>query len=110
MGKRQKVTLRFPAPFGEMTVPRHVEKVLRLVQGSGTTGISTLELTEAGCINPGKAICRLRKWGAVIVTELKDVMDAKGEIRPLVAHYRFHGWRVDADWVLNEYSAYKDQS
>jgi hypothetical protein len=110
MSKRQKVTLKFPAPFGEMTVPRHVEKVLRLVQGSGSTGISTLGLTEAGCINPGKAICKLRKLGAVIVTELKDVLDPKGEIRPQVAHYTFRGWRVDANWVLNEYHAYKDQS
>ncbi len=97
MKKRQKLTVNLPNLTPFVTLPRYQGKVLREIIDSGCEGINTLQLTEAGCINPAKAVSFLRKKGALIASELRDVEDSRGEIRPQIAHYKYCGWRFVTD-------------
>jgi hypothetical protein len=98
MSKPQKLTVSLPNRTPAVTLPRHLGKTLEQVIASGTRGISTMKLIEAGCLNPAKAISTIKKQGALILKELKDTEDSKGEVHPRVAHYYYLGWQPDAVW------------
>jgi hypothetical protein len=96
MNKPQKLTVSLPNLTPTVTLPRHPGRTLEHVIASGTKGISTLELIEAGCLNPSAAISAIKKQGALIQKELRNVEDSNGEVHPRVAHYTYFGWRFDA--------------
>ena len=100
MNKRPFWTLKAPKTFAPVTLPRRLDKVLRHVIESGPTGISTLELIAAGCLNPARSISDIRRLGGLISRELRPAEDFLGETHPQVAHYGYCGWRVTVSQVL----------
>jgi hypothetical protein len=110
MSKPQKLTVSLPNLTPTVALPRHLGKTLEQVIASGTKGISTMKLIEAGCLNPAKAISAIKRQGGLILKELKDTADSQGEIHPRVAHYTYCGWRFDAAWPHNTTNPYKESA
>jgi hypothetical protein len=110
MSKRQKLTVSLPNLTPTITLPRHLGRVLQHVIDSGSEGVNSFELTRAGSLNPTRAISDLRKRGALISRELRDVEDSFGEIHPGVAHYIYCGWHFDAAWQHNTTNPYKESA
>jgi hypothetical protein len=95
MNQRRYLTVSLPNPKPSVTLPRRVGEVLVHVRDSGPRGISSMALLELGCLNPTNAISALKKSGALIETELREVVDRRGENHPRVAHYAYYGWRSE---------------
>ena len=90
MKSRQRVTVYLPNPTPSVVLPSNLARVLDRVIGS--KGISSLELSVVGCLNPVRAISYLKKRGAIILTDRRDVVDSEGVTHPRVAHYIYVGW------------------
>lgn len=56
--------------------------------------VNTLYFLRAGVLSPAAGIAKLKKLGAIIVTELRSVTDANGTLRKNVAHYKFVRWSL----------------
>jgi hypothetical protein len=108
MSKRQHLTVNLPNHKPTVTLPLQLGKTLQHVIESGTKGISTLELTEAGCLNPANAISDIRKQGALIMRELRPAEDSRGEVHRRVAHYTYCGWHLDSSWQQDKTNPSED--
>ncbi|MFT7042353.1 MAG: hypothetical protein ACJAW7_001110 [Candidatus Azotimanducaceae bacterium] len=100
MNTNPRRSLKLPKTFAPVTLPRRLDKVLSHVIKSGDTGISTLELTAAGCFDPTRSISDIRSLGGLISSELRHAEDFLGETHPQVAHYKYCGWRVTVSQLL----------
>jgi hypothetical protein len=54
--------------------------------------VSTIDFLKAGILSPAAGVAKLKKKGAIIVTELRTVTDSSGKQRKNVAHYKLVGW------------------
>ena len=94
MPKPEKITVELPNMMRSVELPPSLALTIQLIIfWSDRGGVSTLQLIEAGVMSVHKSVCLLRKAGAIIHTDLKDVENAfslsshKG-----VAHYTYKGW------------------
>ena len=110
MNKGNMLTLDLPNLTPTVILPRHLGKTLKYVVAAGTKGISTVELVEAGCSRPSQAISNIKKHGAFIRKELRDVEDKYGEVHPRVAHYTYCGWLFDAACPYNTTNPCKESA
>lgn len=81
-----------PGVFLRITLAEVLNKVIE----NGGRGVSTIDLNESGVLSPASHICKLRRKGALIRTDLKDAYDAHGRKHPQVAHYVYEGWEFNA--------------
>jgi hypothetical protein len=96
MDNKLQIKVNLPALHASATLPRRLEKVLELIIEADFMGINTIQLHNAGCIAPSKAVCELRAVGILIKTQFEDACDANGELHKRVAHYFYYGWQFDA--------------
>ncbi len=94
MPKPKKITVELPNMTHSVELSPSLALTLQLmIFWSDRGGISTFQLLEAGVLSVRDSVCLLRKAGAIINTDLKDVENAfslsshKG-----VAHYTYKGW------------------
>lgn len=56
--------------------------------------VNTFEFRRLGIASPPQCIAELKKRGAIIEKETKDVTDELGIVYEGIAHYKFVGWSL----------------
>lgn len=90
-----------PDAQSTVTLPPYMARTLLPIIHSGSSGISSLQLTREGCLSPSNTISKLRSLGAIIRSTRKDAIDFNGATRHGVAHYQYMGWYPDQLAILN---------
>ena len=92
---KSRVTVSLPNPVPEVSLPSHLAVTLEALIGAKHSGLTTPELQEAGCLNPSRAVSRLRQLGAIVQTQRCGAADLQGVIHERVARYVYLGWARD---------------
>ena len=95
MANHVRITVHLPNLCPTVTLPNRLGTLLQLIIDASSRGINTLQLQEAGVIDPAAGVTALKKCGARIQTSREAARDAKGNMRNAIAHYAYRGWDGD---------------
>ena len=78
----------------EMQLQPSLVEIIKIFNEAPSEFISTLDFINKGVLSPAAGIAKLKNNGAIIVTELRMVMDSTGRLRKNIAHYKLVGWSL----------------
>lgn len=103
MSVNQKATVYLPNTTPSVDLPGLLAVTLELTINARDKGINTLELQQAGLIDPANCISRLKKYGAIIFTERKPAINISGVEHKSIAHYIYCGWTAKKPQTKEDY-------
>ena len=76
----------------EIKLPPSLQAIVDVFNQNPNDYVNTLDFLRAGVLSTADGIAKLKKLGAIIVTEQKSVTDTNGILRRRIAHHKLVGW------------------
>lgn len=95
---RKRRIVYLPKVIPDLAFPLRQADLLDIIIDADSVGVTTLELLQAGYLNPSIAISKLRQRGAIIATTRCEAIGTHGKLHKRIARYTYLGWDSATEW------------